>query len=60
MVKATMKTARDTSIMIIPQSRPGVPGRIAWGGYRVQPAPVGPPGTKKLDSRINTDNRYTQ
>ena len=34
--------------------------RIAWGGYSVHPAPVGPPGTKKLASRMMTDNRYTQ
>ena len=32
MVKATIKIARDTSIRMIPQSAPGVPGRIAWGG----------------------------
>ena len=46
MVKATMKTASDPSIVRMPQSAPGVPVRMAWGGYNVQPAPVGPPGTK--------------
>ena len=46
MVKATMNTASDASIRIIPQSTPGVPCRMACGGYRVHPAPVGPPGTK--------------
>ncbi len=55
-----MKTASETSIRTIPQSVPGVPGRIACGGYSVQPAPVGPPGTKKLASRMMTDSRYTQ
>jgi hypothetical protein len=47
MVVAAMKISSDTSIRMMPQSLPGVPGRIAWGGYSVQPAPVGPPGTKK-------------
>ena len=40
--------------------RPAVPGAIACGGYSVQPAPVEPPGTKKLASRMMTDSRYTQ
>ena len=35
----------------MPQSCPGVPERIACGGYSVQPAPVGPPGAKKLDDQ---------
>jgi len=33
-------------MVTIPQSTPGVPGRMACGGYSVHPAPVGPPGTK--------------
>ena len=57
MVKPMMKNARETSIKIIPQVAPGVPWRIACGGYRVQPAPVGPPGTKKLATSNNTANR---
>ena len=36
---------------------PGVPGRRDCGGYRVQPAPVGPPGTKKLATSTSTDSR---
>jgi len=35
----------------------GVPWEIAWGGYRVQPAPVGPPVTKKLAVSNSTANR---
>ena len=46
MVKPMMKNISDTSIRMMPQVAPGVPRRIACGGYRVQPAPVGPPGTK--------------
>ena len=49
-VNATMKIASDTSIRMIPQVAPGVPGRMVCGGYNVHPAPVGPPGTKKLAS----------
>ena len=41
----------------MPQVAPGVPGKIAWGGYRVQPEPVGPPVTKKLATRSNTANK---
>ncbi len=40
---ATMKMTSDTSISTMPPAWPGVPGRIACGGYSVQPAPVGPP-----------------
>ena len=36
---------------MMPHSCPGVPERMAWGGYRVQPAPVGPPGAKKPATR---------
>ena len=39
---------------------PGVPGLMACGGYKVQPAPVDPPGTKKLASKMMTDTRYAQ
>ncbi len=60
MVNPTMKKARETSIRMIPQLAPGVPWEIAWGGYRVQPAPVGPPVTKKLATSNSTANRYTQ
>ena len=42
---------------MIPQFAPGVPSRIACGGYSVQPAPVGPPGTKKLAISSSTANR---
>ena len=42
------KYTSDASISTMPSSTPGVPGMIACGGYSVQPAPVGPPGTKKL------------
>ena len=38
----------------MPQSMPGVPSEMACGGYSVQPAPVGPPGTKKLAIRMMT------
>ena len=54
MVKPIMKTAREASINRIPASEPGVPGRIACGGYSVQPAPVDPPPTKKLAASNNT------
>ena len=60
MVKATMKTASDTSISTMPMSCPGVPASDVCGGYSVHPAPVGPPETKKLASRMITDTRYTQ
>ena len=56
-MKPTMKIASDTSISVMPQSAPGVPGRIACGGYSVQPAPVGPPGTKKLATSTSTASR---
>ena len=42
---------------MMPQLDPGVPARMAWGGYRVQPAPVGPPGTKKLATSTSTASR---
>ena len=57
MVVATMKITSDTSIRMMPHSWPGVPGRMACGGYSVQPAPVGPPGTKKLAISTSTDSR---
>ena len=66
MVKATIKTASDTSIRIMPQSTPGVPGMMACGGYSVQPAPVDPPGTKKLaiknddGQQIHPDAQHVQ
>ena len=41
----------------MPQSCPGVPERIACGGYSVQPAPVGPPGTKKVETSTTTASR---
>src|SRR5438309_1622123 len=44
MVKPMMNRIREVSISMMPQSRPGVPERMAWGGYKVQPEPVGPPG----------------
>ncbi len=52
-----MKIASDTSISTMPSSVPGVPGRMACGGYSVQPAPVGPPGTKKLATSTSTASR---
>jgi hypothetical protein len=54
-----MKIASETSISTMPQSWPGVPGRITCGGYSVQPAPVGPPGTKKLAISTITATRNT-
>ena len=48
------KSDNEISINAIPYSDPGVPGKIACGGYKVQPAPVGPPGTKKLAIKTNT------
>ncbi len=57
MVKPAMNTPSDASISRMPPSIPGVPGLIAWGGYSVQPAPVAPPGTKKLATRISTAAR---
>ena len=38
-----MKIASEVSIVMMPQSAPGVPAVIVCGGYNVQPAPVGPP-----------------
>ena len=57
MVKPTMNTHRETSIRMMPAPVPGVPPITAWGGYSVQPAPVGPPGTKKLATKISTAAR---
>ena len=57
MVKPMMNKASETSIRIIPPSEPGVPDRIACGGYSVHPAPVAPPGTKKLVIRRSTAPR---
>ena len=42
---------------MMPHSCPGVPERMAWGGYRVQPAPVGPPGAKKPATSTSTASR---
>ncbi len=60
MVKATTKTARETSIKIIPASCPGVPAIVVCGGYSVQPAPVGPPPTKKLAIKMITEIKNVQ
>jgi hypothetical protein len=45
-VNATMKMASEASMQTMPQVAPGVPCEMTCGGYSVQPAPVGPPGTK--------------
>ena len=55
-----MNTASEISMSMMPPSIPGVPGMIACGGYSVQPAPVEPPSTKKLATRMITDRRYIQ
>ena len=55
-----MKTPSEININIIPQSVPGVPADKDCGGYNVHPAPVAPPGTKKLASKIITDSAYVQ
>ena len=60
MVKPMIKTAREASISRMPACEPGVPGRMAWGGYRVHPAPVEPPPTKKLAASSKTAVKYTQ
>ena len=52
-----MKIASETSIRMMPRPEPGVPVSTACGGYRVQPAPVGPPGTKKLESSTSTASK---
>ena len=57
MVKPMTKTPREIHIRVIPQPEPGVPGKMACGGYRVQPEPVGPPGVKKLASNSSTAKR---
>ena len=49
-----MNTAREASINRMPASEPGVPGKIACGGYSVHPAPVDPPPTKKLAASNST------
>ena len=56
-MNATMKIASDASMQMMPQVAPGVPGRIACGGYSVQPAPVGPPGTNKPATSTSTASR---
>ena len=54
----TTNIDNDTNINTIPRlSPPGVPDVIAWGGYNVHPAPVGPPGTKKLATKTITAKR---
>ena len=55
-----MNTASEASINKMPASEPGVPGKMACGGYSVQPAPVEPPPTKKLAASSNTAVKYTQ
>ena len=60
MVKPITNIESDTNISTIPYSEPGVPGNMACGGYKVQPAPVGPPGTKKLAIKTNTAAKNTQ
>ena len=45
---------KETSINKIPIPEPGVPSKIVCGGYSVHPAPVGPPGTKKLAIKTPT------
>ena len=60
MVKPMTKTASETSSRMMPHRAPGVPARMACGGYSVQPAPVGPPGTKKLATSSSTASRYSQ
>ena len=57
MVKPMMNRIREASIRTMPHCCPGVPERMAWGGYSVQPAPVGPPGMKKLATRTSTASR---
>ena len=60
MVKPMTKTASETSSRMMPRCAPGVPSRMACGGYRVQPAPLAPPGTKKLATSSSTASRYSQ
>ena len=51
---------REISIKRIPIPDPGVPSRIACGGYKVHPEPVGPPGTKKLAIKTATATKNIQ
>ena len=44
----------------MPVCEPGVPGRMACGGYNVHPAPVEPPPTRKLAASNKTAVKYTQ
>ena len=44
----------------MPYSKPGVPSNMACGGYKVHPAPVGPPGTKKLAIKTATATKNIQ
>ena len=54
----TTNIDNDTTINTIPSlSPPGVPDVNARGGYYVHPAPVGPPGTKKLAAKTTTARR---
>ena len=57
MVKPMMNRISEDSMRMMPQSCPGVPERIACGGYSVQPAPVGPPGTKNVEASTTTASR---
>ena len=59
-MKPITKRAKDTNISRIPIPEPGVPSKIVCGGYSVQPAPVGPPGTKKLAIKIATATKNIQ
>ena len=51
---------KDISIRSIPIPDPGVPSKIVCGGYKVHPAPVGPPGTKKLAIKTATATKNIQ
>ena len=60
MVKATINTANESNISVIPPSTPGVPSEIDCGGYNVHPAPVGPPSTKNEAINIITESKKNQ
>ena len=59
-MKPITNNDKEISISTIPYSDPGVPGNMACGGYKVQPAPVGPPGTKKLAIKTKTETKNIQ
>ena len=54
MVKPATNNTKEINMRFIPIPLPAVPAVIAWGGYKVHPAAVGPPGTKKLASKTIT------